>query len=88
MLNKIENEGVHLLSLSEILQVKTHLQKNHDSEKDVNFEMINQEFESEKNKLIQEVFELRDLLSKITVRIVTKTNVEKIMNIFFKKKLF
>lgn len=64
---KIENEGVHLLSLSEILQVKTHLDKNSfDNERDVNFEMINEVFESEKNKLVQEIFELRDLLSKIS----------------------
>ncbi len=76
MLNKIENEGVLLLSLSEILQVKSHLGKNSanltNSFKDLNFEMINEAFESEKNKLIQEIFELRDLLSKISVFIINK----------------
>ena len=71
MLNKIENEGVLLLSFSEILQAKSYLKKSsvnfEDSDKNLYFEMINEAFENEKNKLIQEIFELRDLLSKISV---------------------
>ena len=51
-----------LLSFSEILQVKSHMDKNSDEL------VLNESFENEKNKLIQEIHELRDLLSKISVR--------------------
>jgi hypothetical protein len=52
-----------LLSFSEILQVKSHMDKNSDEL------VLNEAFENEKNKLIQEIHELRDLLSKISVRL-------------------
>ena len=71
LVNKIENEGVLLLSFSEILQAKSYLEKNsvnsEDSDKNLYFEMINEAFVNEKNKLIEEIFELRDLLSRISV---------------------
>ena len=59
-----------LLSLSEILQLKTHLDKKEPSQKSKNTEkfLVESAFENEKNKLINEIYQLKDLLSNLTVR--------------------
>ena len=59
-----------LLSLSEILQLKTHLDKKEPTQKSKNTEkfLVESAFENEKNKLINEIYQLKDLLSNLTVK--------------------
>lgn len=80
ILDKLDTEGVLLLSLSEILQLKSHLNqqksieslnsqqnKNEDDTNSLSIKLINSAFENEKNHLLEEIFHLREMLSKLTV---------------------
>jgi hypothetical protein len=66
ILNKIDCEGVMLLSLSECLKLKSHFASRNDSLSDIklkNLDDLNRQ--NEKNKLLDEIYKLRDLISQM-----------------------
>lgn len=67
ILEKIDNEGVMLLSLSEMLKLKAHLTCNKPEHKEIELATIlkNTAQQNEKNQLIDEVFKMKDLLAQI-----------------------
>jgi hypothetical protein len=74
LLDNVDNESISLLSLSEILKLKTHLNTHHKgrnnnnnshSSKNSNKNLLDASFENEKNNLINEAHQLRDLLGKL-----------------------
>jgi predicted secreted protein len=64
-LEKLENEGILLLSMSEIMRLKTHMANTNIAQGDLNSRLNTVANENEKNQLIQEIYKLRDLLSDI-----------------------
>ncbi len=74
ILDKIESEGIMLLSLSEILKLKTHLCNNQhqlrtSKEGNEQILMLNETaLQNEKHQLVDELFKMRELLSQINVR--------------------
>ncbi len=76
ILEKIDAEGIMLLSLSEILKLKTHLCNNQhqlrassrESNNSEQISMLNETaLQNEKHKLVDELFKMRELLSQINV---------------------
>jgi hypothetical protein len=64
LLEKLNNEGVLLLSLSEMLQLKCHL--NNEAQNTNNQKLVESASENEKALLQQEIFKLKDLMAKMT----------------------
>lgn len=61
IMEKLDSEGVLLLSLTELLQLRNHLnQKAQGSSK-----LLNSSFENEKDQLTKQIYQLRDLLAKV-----------------------
>ncbi|CAF0917327.1 unnamed protein product, partial [Brachionus calyciflorus] len=63
ILEKLDNDGVHLLTLSEILLLKNHFKNKKSSESDNHLTRLNEQ--AEKDGMIQEIYNLKELLSKI-----------------------
>ena len=71
LLENVDNESISLLSLSEILKLKTHLNshqksRSNSSAKNLNKNLLDASFENEKNNLINEAHQLRELLGKLS----------------------
>lgn len=68
LLENVDNESLSLLSLSEMLKLKTHLntQPKTRSSKHLNKTLLDASFENEKNNLINEAHQLRELLGKLS----------------------
>jgi hypothetical protein len=65
-LEKVDKEGVLLLSLSELLQLKTHLnQKAMANNPNVMNKILNAAYENEKDQLLKQIYQLRELIAKI-----------------------
>lgn len=68
ILEKLDNEGILLLSLSEILKLKSHLlnsQQSQTNRSDLEESLIVSAEKTEKDQLIQEIYQLREMLSKL-----------------------
>lgn len=64
ILDKLDNEGVLLLSLSEILALRSHFRNKNSQSSDENLtKMVEQ---AEKDKLVEEIYQLKDLLSNLS----------------------
>ncbi len=65
-MEKVDKEGVLLLSLSELLQLKTHLnQKAMANNPNVMNKILNAAYENEKDQLLKQIYQLRELIAKI-----------------------
>jgi hypothetical protein len=71
LLTKVDNEGYSILTLSELLQLKAfnneRINGDNNEQQDRKFCMLKEAFEKEKNSLVLENFEMRELLSKFSV---------------------
>jgi hypothetical protein len=60
IMEKLDKEGVLLLSLTELLQLRNHLNQKAQGSK-----LLNSSFENEKDQLTKQIYQLRDLLAKV-----------------------
>ena len=66
ILDKVDKEGVLLLSLSELLQLKTHLnQKAMANNNNAMSKILNASYENEKDQLLKQIYQLRELVAKV-----------------------
>jgi hypothetical protein len=66
LLEKVDKEGVLLLSLSELLLLKTHLnQKANQNNSNAMNKILNAAYENEKDQLMKQIYQLRELVAKM-----------------------
>ena len=64
LLEKVDKEGVLLLTLSELLLLKTHLNQKANNANAMN-KILNAAHENEKDQLMKQIYQLRELVAKI-----------------------
>ena len=66
LLEKVDKEGVLLLSLSELLLLKTHLnQKANQNNSNAMNKILNAAYENEKDQLMKQIYQLKELVAKM-----------------------
>lgn len=86
ILDKLDTEGVMILSLSELLQLRAHLsQKALQSNPNMMNKALNATFDNEKQQLQKQIYQMRELLAKINEVCDLKENYNKTFFCLFLK---